>query len=417
MVLELHTDRNHAHYLRTLRAILVDAERAKTSDKSRNAERQRIIELPDGTKAIAFTQEGWPAWREISWCSTDKSFVIAIGRDALLARFSGDEKDQRSPWDAHTRAVDDARPEGEVFFNAYLDLAHLRRSFPEAFVRGRTPRMVRALRLNSIEQVMLHGRFVDSVKSLPPMLVMDVTARAQGGDGISHHPVSIDSWDEDSMPVPAPEGSYILAIPMAWGAFAEAALDIHEATINDHELPKFRRARRTWHEANSETFARVLASFEPWLIISDDPPPMIPVPGLGTYVMPLSNERPPETVTQEMDELLGSWREKVTRSRDGVWTLSLHKSGLVRFPSWSIVTSTDRNALVAGWGTAVIDRVREVLSEPKGSGERGEPGGRGSDFGVIFWSLLVKGYRQGVRCVLRVLALIFGWLENAGNAS
>jgi len=144
MVLELHTGENHERYLRTIKAIAVDAERAKRQDQRLGPGRQRMLELPDGSRGVAFRFPGWPDWREVSWSSREDAFVIAIGRGALAARFDVEDTGAPAPWRDHRRAVESTRDDGRTFFNAFLDIDHLRGAFPEAFVEGRTPRMVRA---------------------------------------------------------------------------------------------------------------------------------------------------------------------------------------------------------------------------------------------------------------------------------
>jgi len=364
MVLELHTPINHERYMRTIRAIVVDAERAKTGDQSKAVERQRVIELPDGTQAVGFSLEGWPEWREVSWCSREGSFVIAIGKGALEQRFDAAAHLGESPWASHLSIVDTTRPEGGVFFNAYLDIDQLRDAFPEAFGRGRTPRMMRALGIGSAEQLMLHGRFVDRAGGGPPLLAIDATTVREGEERIRHHPGTRHEWPVGDLPLGNAEGSYILTAPVRWPSFAETMLDIYESTVMDHELWKFREQRSAWRDEHGERFDRVIASLDPWLVITDDPTPLVPIPGLSTLVIPFKQGTEIDVIRADLDALLEPWADVVRASPGGQWTLSIHKSGLVRFPTWSIVTAGDRSVLAAGWGSQVIERVRELLAEP-----------------------------------------------------
>jgi len=366
MVLELHTPNGHDQYMRTIRAIVVDAERSKTGAQSKAIERQRVIDLPDGTQAVGFSLQGWPAWREISWCSREDSFVIAIGRDALSRRFAADEGAGKTQWVPHLAIVDESRPDGSVFFNAFLDIAFLRGAFPDAFARGRTRRMVRALGLESAAQLMLHGRFVESPEGAPPMLAIDATVLPTGEPQISHHASTRHDWPGGAVPIGNSDGSYILAAPIEWPAFAETIFDIYEATIMDHELWRFKSKRRAWRQAHGEQFDKAIAALGPWLVITDDPTPLVPIPGLSTLVIPFKDGTDVEALRADISALLEPWADVVRESRGGLWTLSIHKSGLVRFPTWSIVTEGGSSVLAAGWGPQVIERVRELLKEADG---------------------------------------------------
>ena len=64
----------------------------------------------------------------------------------------------------------------------------------------------------------------------------------------------------------------------------------------------------------------------------------------------------------DMATLLEPWGDVVTRSSSGIWTLSIHDSGLVRFPSWAIVETDRGRALVAGWGPQVVTRAHELFT-------------------------------------------------------
>ncbi|MEQ9617476.1 MAG: hypothetical protein RLN60_05515 [Phycisphaerales bacterium] len=361
MVLELHTGENHEHYMRTVRAIVVDAERAKSGKQTKEIERQRVIDLPDGSQAVAFSLEGWPSWREISWTSRGDSFVIALGEGAMARRFTAAPHEAKPAWAEHEAIVDDARPRGHVFFTAYLDIDHLRASFPEAFERGRTPRMTNALGLEHAARLMLHGRFVESPGGLPPMLAIDATTADRDSGVVTRHAATLDTWPTGEIPVPPLGGSYLIASKLDWHAFAQSLLDFNRATIMDHDLWRYERKEREWREAFGERFDASIDQLAPWLVISDDPTPLVPIPGLSTLVIPLDADAEPDAFKSEMAALLEPWSHIVTPSAGGLWTLSIHESGLVRFPTWSVTTANGRSVIAAGWGPQVIRRVNEVL--------------------------------------------------------
>ncbi|MCA9283300.1 MAG: hypothetical protein KDA30_14815, partial [Phycisphaerales bacterium] len=89
IVLVLHTKGRHEEYLRTMRTILIDAANAKGLTEDAKGV-QRKLELPGGRNGVAYRAKAWPAWREVSWCSENDQFAIALGAGALDRWFSQD---------------------------------------------------------------------------------------------------------------------------------------------------------------------------------------------------------------------------------------------------------------------------------------------------------------------------------------
>ncbi|MEC9373960.1 MAG: hypothetical protein VYC34_08955, partial [Planctomycetota bacterium] len=236
MTLELDTARDHARFLRTLQAILVDAERvARAGDEAKPLGAQRQIALPGEKNAVAYTEPDWPAWREISWMSTDAQFVVALGRDAIPAlveaRSAAARRGEPAAWLAHRAVVDRTRPEGEVFLEAYLSIDALRQGFPDAFSFGRARRTFEALNLSNARDVMLHARWVDppaDSTNAPAFIALDVTwsARSEAPGVIRHKRISEDRWPGRALEMDPPPGSYVMVVAAEWDSWFDQCLEI-----------------------------------------------------------------------------------------------------------------------------------------------------------------------------------------------
>ena len=91
-ILVIAGSEGHPALLRTLRTVLIDAPRAKSSNTTNNNNQptgfgeQRRFTIPPGPRshieleAVSYTEPTWPAWRQISWCSTPNAFIIALGQ-------------------------------------------------------------------------------------------------------------------------------------------------------------------------------------------------------------------------------------------------------------------------------------------------------------------------------------------------
>lgn len=359
MVLVLHTSDRHEAYLRTIRAMLVEASRSKQGALDAT---QRVVDLPGGASGVAYRESAWGAWREVAWTSYDDAFVIALGTDALRTYVEAvleDAADRRDgAWAAHDAVVDDARPDGPRFFSAFLDLDGLRTGFPDGFVIGRPPRVLRVLRLQNAAQWMVQGRFVDDDddEGTPPMMAIDSTSRGSRDGGLDRLEVSAHAWPGDGVSLERPGGSYALAIPLEWPAFFELSLEMAQAFTRGTELLKFRQSVARWRARNDEALGELFEGMRPWLIVSDDPPPVLPVPGLATLFVEWDETREAGDVEKAFGVVMADFSDVVSRGARGMWSLRIDRGGMVRLPAWGFHARPGGGVTAVGASTVATAR-------------------------------------------------------------
>ncbi len=349
-VLELRTSEGHDRFLRTIKRIALDAPRSKIEEFEAG---QFRLDLPGGRTAIALRDNADAEWEQLAWCSEEGVFTVGYGIGAL-ERWFASRPAAEPVWAGHRALVDDARPEGDGVLEAYISFDGLRERFKSAFEYGRTPRMLRALRLQDASSAMFHGRFVPDGDGLP-LLVLDHTREGQDGE-TARVAWTLDAWP-GVLPRVSPESgaTYALVATPDWPALVGQGIEIHNATINDRSLQKHMGDVERWRGLRGDALSRLLGTLGEHLVLTDAPQPPAPVPGLATVMVPLAGDA--KVAAEAMSEVLTDFEDRVrtsvSRSRTG-WTYSIDKGGLVRLPVWSIVSKDGASVLVGGWGHACI---------------------------------------------------------------
>ncbi|TVQ75578.1 MAG: hypothetical protein EA380_10505 [Phycisphaeraceae bacterium] len=367
IVIELKTDRGHSDYLRTLRAIIIDAERAKNPDRDVRGVQSRLS-LPGGATGASYRAEHWDDWREISWVSLPGKLVIGIGKDALQ-RWLKQENNADPSWERHREAVSEGRPKGDVCFEAYFDIHRLEALFPQVFRAGRTPRMRGVLGLSDAAAIMLHARFIEQENGLPPMLGIDLTTKDTEERTIDRRALSESHWPgRELISIRHPPGSYIIASRIEWPDFFRWALDVYSTTIPDAYLPAYRSKEAQWLERNSDQLAQVFERFQAWLVISDVPAPEWAVPGLATILVPGERGADVSDLEPRMGALFAHFADSVlTRRVSGrqLWSLKIDRRGLVQLPVWGLASGRDGPVLIGGWSPSVIEQNRRRIESDR----------------------------------------------------
>ncbi len=383
MTLVLGAGADHRSTLRTLRAILLS-----DAPPDAPAGQQRVVALPDGAEGVAFRAANAPSWRELAWTSRKGSFLIALGKDALAHWVASERKTPQSdpPWRAHRAAVDAARPAGDVFFEAWLDLDAFRARFPEAFLSGRTPRTLRALGLDNASQLMLHGRWIDPPPGAahPPLLALDatwtdaaapptgpITPKPYDADEpspspsftIHHRALTLDRWPA-ALTQPPPQGSFAVVVPVDWPRITALLLDVLEAAQRDSRLARFQAIRARWASLTDQAQQRLFDALAPYVVISDDPAPLLPVPGAASVFVELRPGASADDALAQLALLLSPMRNRVRVDPDTrIWWTRLDTTGLVRAPVWGAATNSRLSLLVAGWSERAVLAARQRLRE------------------------------------------------------
>ncbi len=384
MALELRAGGDHARFVRTIRAILIEGERARAGDATPNGNgAQRLFSLPSGAQAAAYSEPGWEPWRTVSWASLPGVFAAGLGENALETWFSAKnaKNNADSPispaWAAHRRAVDAARPHGDVFFEAFVDIDALRRGFDTAFASGRGRRALEAMRLSNARNFMMHARWIDppapapGESAGPRTIALDATwsARSNPPDHVGRLALSEDAWPAGALAMQPPPGSYVIAVRADWRNWFEFGVELESALTKDVGLPRRREAETMWRTRHGRMLEQLLARAKPWLVLSDAPAPIIPIPGATTIFIELNGEktRPGDEMAateREFSRLLDEFPEIVAHdAAQRMWWVRLDGAGALRIPAWGFVNAPVAPLLVAGWGPPVVDQNRKRLEE------------------------------------------------------
>lgn len=369
ITLELRGRASVAPLLRSIRALAV-----ATSENDAGALEQSAIALPGGRPAVLLTSTKWPPWMALSWTTTDELFTLGIGRGALEASLAPAPGGADTPaWVDHRAKVTQFRPPTSTFLELYADIEALRRAFPAAFASGRTPRMLGTLDLGEARSAMLHARFVlpeAEAPASPPMIALDWTSWDDWG--VAWSPLSASRWPGDApVGMAPPPGSSVLVARIDWRELFDDALNIYEATVPDTELAGFRASRRRWMDRNGPGVDELLGSLRPWLVLSDVPTPILPIPGLATVFVgtrggaedgaPASVERLESIAAGLLDSFSDELFVSGAPGRR-TWALKLDRRGVVRLPAWGFVDAGGGPLLVGGWGLPVVAENRSRLA-------------------------------------------------------
>jgi hypothetical protein len=352
LVLQIETDSGHDRLLSTIKTILIDAPQARDAVDG-GPPRQHTLELPGGRHAVAFTRERWGPAQTISWCSLEGAFIIGLGDGALEQWFTS-KPDQPALWTPHTVSVQADRPPGETFIEAFIDIAALRARFPDAFVSGRTPRLRSALGFDHADSCMLHGRFIEPVcaPAKTPLIALDLTASI--ADAITRRALTEHTWPDTPGFFAPPPGSYAVVIRARWQQIYALALSLYECSIQSPDLAEHLAARAEWEHQHADELDALFNSFGEWIVLSDVPPPIIPVPGLSTIIAESRGETAPAELERALSSVLRSFDDVIVSGPNHEYWLRLDKHGLLRLPAWGFAARGDRAAIIGSWGAAAV---------------------------------------------------------------
>lgn len=366
MVLELESAGDHAALLRTLRAILVGDTKGDA-----DATAQRALALPGGVAGVAFRRADWAPWREVQWASTERTFVIGLGAGSLERWFAAQhaeaDPNETPVWDSHRGHVAEDRPPGDVVFEAYLGLDRARDGFPWGFMRGRVRRVLETVGLSNARDVMFHARWIEPPPgaSHPPLIAADITwrARSERPGVVRGVPISESAWPQRGVSMPPPPGTYAMVLRADWERWVMTALTLYPAASSSEDEPRRAAVMRDWARRNRGTLARLLARAEPWLVVSDVPLPVTPMPGAATFFIELRSGADAIETGNLLRTLIGAHMGRVLID-DGVWSYNVDDRGVLRIPAWGFVGPNEKPILVGGWGPPVVTENRARLGDP-----------------------------------------------------
>ncbi|MFG0328626.1 MAG: hypothetical protein ACF8PN_01900 [Phycisphaerales bacterium] len=354
-VLALESSQDHRAYLQALGTIL-----AHYGEESAGAP-QTIFTLPDGRSAARFRAREWAEWQSIEWASLESAFVVGLGAGALSEWINSQNRDlPLANLDDHRRFVErGAAMNSDRFVEIWLNLDRLRARMPEIVAEGRVRDTLVAWRLDNARSWMLHGRWEDR------FLLLDVTwqRRSEPAHAVAHRPLTIARWPDEISFDPTAEG-YLAVFPSNHAAAFEQAVRGYRALRGEDRRAEVDR-RLQIYRRRDRVYNPLWNAFEPYVILTGDPAPPVPIPGATTVITPLRRGERAKLAANRMDSLIELFfpnegppaPDEPSRQGDrasGLSWLAWDANGLFRFPVWGW---TER-AFVFGWGAPSIEVTR-----------------------------------------------------------
>lgn len=359
-VLVLESTRDHRGFLSTLGTIL-SHYRAEGEGEADGT--QELFDLPGGRRAARFRNPAWPSWQMVEWASLGDSFVVGLGSGSLERWVTAQANAAPNPALALHRITAQREPGSASFLEVWINLDELHEHMPDILAQGRPRRMLTTWQLDNARNWMFHGRWKDE------FLVADLTwqRRSESIDVVARKSLTLDHWPGD-LTLPKPEGKYCVVIPIDLRASFDRVLAAYRDTLREDKLPEFDARVKQYRIKQRSAYDALWSAFEPYVVLSNDPPPAVPVPGATTVYFELKDPRQAMATQRRLESLLTQFmtsddpqrlgESAVRHERDGnYYWLQLEKSGTLRVPSWGWVG----RYLVGGWGPSVVEANRKKL--------------------------------------------------------
>lgn len=394
-ILVIAGSEGHPALLRTLRTVLIDAPRAKTnnttsSNTNNNNQQtgfgeQRRFTIPPGLRsrieleAVAYTEPTWPAWRQISWCSTPNAFIIALGQNALETWFTAPH-DPSPPWQHHIQTAAHAttnhnnqaapiQPTDSATLRAWFNVDQLRRSTPDWFTNDARPaRFIAALNLANARSFMLHAAHITPTDEQQPItaatsliaLTATWSARSEPHSVIRSAVVAPTSFPPSALELIPPNTRVAMAVRTDAAQWLTQSLDAYAATMRTERAARYAASRNAWITRNRQPLARVLAGVGDWLIVTDGGSTAGPANNAIPFPTVILSELKPGTSTRtfinDMRQLMSAFQDHVSTH---VPTTPQQPAPNTQQPTstaplaqWTVHADTDRRFAVASWGIA-----------------------------------------------------------------
>jgi len=371
VVLEIRTDQAHAPFMQTIQAILVDGPAVRDPQGDRGE--QRVVELPGERQGVAFRRDGWPAWRELSWCSTEGSFLVGVGRGALVRWFDQLTDAPEAGLDGAAAHREEVGSEGDRFAEFWVDVNRLRRAAPEAFGQSKLSRIVEGSGFANGRDLMIHARWLEPdtlPEGAPPALVaIDTTwsARSEPPGRINRERVSESTWPGDV--IARPPGTYAIIARANWDRWIDLAARMYTATRKPDDARSFAGTYARWRHQQRSRLGFLTQRSSPWVVLSDAPRPRLAAPGVATlFVDVLPHRAARARFRSEFGRLMHSLGESVAfDDATRRWSVGLappedDPNGLLRMFTWSLIEEGERAVVVGGWGAAAVESNRARIA-------------------------------------------------------
>ena len=334
-VLSMDRPGDTAAVVRTLRAVLVD------SLPDDGAAVQSEVEWADGTAAVRLRREAWPAWLSVSWGVRGGvrggRFVVEVG----------------SP-----PAVEVGDREGP--FGLRIDLDGLRAAMPEQVARGDVNDLLGVAGIAHARWWSVASEFED-VGDDRVLRVRTAWSSRRVAPGAVRERV----LHEGACPAWALGlgGSYVLPMDVQWRGVIERVLAATAADVQGWKRMELDARRQMWARRHGGMLERLLESLGDVAVVTDVPTPAVPVPGLGTVLVPIAGDAAvADGVAEDLATVVEAIGWSVTRDGD-VYAAAVRGPAAALAavgvtPAWAVGERTGVRLLVVSWSA---DAVREAV--------------------------------------------------------
>jgi len=264
----------------------------------------------------------------------------------------------------HRAAARGRGADGEAsFVEIWINFDHLHETMPDILAQGRPRRILTTWQLDNARNWMFHGRWADA------FLVADLTwqRRSDPLDRVQKRSLTLDHWPRD-LTLTKPDGKYCVVIPLDLAASFDRVMGAYRDTLRADKLPAFDARILDYRRRERATYDAMWSAFKPYVVLSNDPPPAVPVPGATTVYFELRDARLAAATQRRLETLLAQFMasddpqhlgESAVRheKKGNYYWLQLEASGTIRVPSWGWVG----RYLIGGWGPSVVEFNRKKI--------------------------------------------------------
>jgi len=265
------------------------------------------LDYPGSAAAFSLTPPA-PA-QSIEWALLPNQVLLAFGQGTLSQwskSLTAARADQSLVSLLRSPLPPLAESSAPPFLEAFANLDRLRALLPELAADGRLRPILVDWRLDNARNWMLLGRW-SGVKTPAggQYAQFDVCWQRRSEDSakIAHAQLTQNSWP-DILDFPVPAGSCVAVFPISPSAFVDGSLNAYSTSLSDSALPAFLRRTQDWRRTTRAFLPATLDSFESFLVLSNDPPPTLPIPGACSAYLQLKPSANPNRVTGQIQRAL-----------------------------------------------------------------------------------------------------------------
>lgn len=323
---------------------------------ARGSSSETAITLANGRRAMRFSREGEPPWRDVEWCATDSAFLVGFGRGTLDRWMANPvSKDPRPDWTLQSLFAVRNRPPSTPVFQAYINLNALREGVSDSFFGGRFADLADAWHIANARSVMVHAGIPkpptgQAAPQSPVLISVDLTYTSRAEKPGSVHTVALSqsAWPIEAEGLPRPVTPYALLLRADWQNWAIMALETYAALSSRQAAQQPER----WLRRHKGTLERLAAQAGPYVVLAGGPAPAGQRPIAAATRLISADKDSKWRLEGDLREIFGSLGDEVRREQSGLYTLripprEMDPDGVIRTFNW--MASPDATLMAAAF--------------------------------------------------------------------